>query len=280
MTSRDDTINALEAMAARMRRSLLDMALAAGAHSSHFGGGLSVIDITATLFGAVMTINKDNPECPDRDRFILSKGHGCLGYYTALHEVGFLTREDLLTFEQSDSFLYGHPVMKRDKGIEFSSGSLGMGLSLGIGVSVAAKRQVKDYRTFVIIGDGESNEGSVWEAAMAAPNMGLDNLTVILDRNKHQQTGSNAEIMPLHDAAAKFRAFGWDVAEIDGHDIGVLFDTLSPRRTNGKPLTVIAHTVKGKGFSFSEDDNSWHHKVLTQKQYDAAIDELAGVTNQ
>lgn len=278
MDARRETIKATEAMAARMRRSLLDMALAAGAHSSHFGGGLSVIDITATLFGAVMQINKEDPQCPDRDRFILSKGHGCLGYYTALHEVGFLTREELLSFEKTDSFLYGHPVMKRDKGIEFSSGSLGMGLSLGIGTSVAAKRQDKDYRTFVIIGDGESNEGSVWEAAMAAPNMKLDNLTVILDRNKHQQTGSNEEIMPLHDAAAKFRAFGWEVAEIDGHDIGALFDTLSPRRDRGRPLAVVAHTVKGKGFSFSEDDNSWHHKVLTQKQYDAALEELAGGT--
>jgi len=278
MDTRTETIEALEAMAARMRRSLLDMALAAGAHSSHFGGGLSVIDITATLFGAVMQINKADPQCPDRDRFILSKGHGCLGYYTALHEVGFLSRDELLSFEKTDSFLYGHPVMKRDKGIEFSSGSLGMGLSLGIGTSVAGKRQGKDYRTFVIIGDGESNEGSVWEAAMAAPNMGLDNLTVILDRNKHQQTGSNEDIMPLHDAAAKFRAFGWDVAEIDGHDIGALFDTLSPRRENGTPLAVVAHTLKGKGFSFSEDDNSWHHKVLTQKQYDAALEELAGGT--
>jgi len=276
MANRAQDIKHITEMAARMRRHILDMALEAGAHSSHFGGGLSVVDITATLFGAVMNIKPDEPEWDRRDRFILSKGHGCLGYYTALHEAGYITHDELLTFEKSDSFLYGHPVMKREKGIEFSSGSLGMGMSLGTGVAVAAKRRGQDHRCFVIIGDGESNEGSNWEAAMAAPHHKLDNLIVILDRNRHQQTGSNAEIMDVGDAGAKFRAFGWHVEKIDGHDASALYDTLSTRRTDGIPLAVIANTIKGKGFSFSEDDNSWHHKVLTKNQYEAALDELTG----
>jgi len=275
MKNSTEIIENIEQMAANMRRHILDMALEAGAHSSHFGGGLSVVDITATLFGAVMNIKPSEPEWPDRDRFILSKGHGCLGYYTALHELGYISHDELLTFEKSDSFLYGHPVMRRDKGIEFSTGSLGMGMSLGIGVAVAAKRRGKDHRCFVIIGDGESNEGSNWEAAMAAPHHELDNLVVILDRNRHQQTGSNTEIMDVGDAASKFKSFGWHVEEINGHDAKALYATLSSRRTDGKPLAVVANTIKGKGFSFSEDDNSWHHKILTKSQYEAAIAELS-----
>jgi len=270
-------VEKIEQTSKNMRQNILDMALEAGAHSSHFGGGLSIVDITATLFGAVMNIDANNPEWPDRDRFILSKGHGCLGYYTALHEAGFITRDELMTFEKSDSFLYGHPVMKREKGIEFSTGSLGMGMALGIGVAVAAKRRGQKHQCYVIIGDGESNEGSVWEAAMAAPHHKLDNLTVILDRNRHQQTGTNAEIMDVGDAAQKFASFGWQVKEIDGHDIGVLYETLSAEPTPGKPLAIIANTIKGKGFSFSEDDNSWHHKILTKAQYDIAVGELSGV---
>lgn len=264
-------------MAARMRKHILDMALEAGAHSSHFGGGLSVVDITATLFGSVMNIKPEQPEWAGRDRFILSKGHGCLGYYTALHEAGYISHDELMTFEKTNSFLYGHPVMNRAKGIEFSSGSLGMGMSLGTGVAIAAKRRGQDHRCFVIIGDGESNEGSNWEAAMAAPHHKLDNLVVILDRNRHQQTGTNTEIMDVGDAGAKFQAFGWHVEEIDGHDAGALFETLSARRSDGKPLAVVANTIKGKGFSFSEDDNSWHHKILTKSQYEVAIEELSNI---
>ena len=278
--TREQIINDIEATARRMRRHIIDMAVEAGANSSHFGGGLSIVDITATLFGKVMNIDPKNPEWPDRDRFILSKGHGCIGYYTALCEAGFLTRDELLTFEKSDSFLYGHPVMNRAKGIEFSNGSLGMGMALGIGVCVAAKRRNQGHQTYVIIGDGESNEGSVWEAAMAAPHFKLDNLTVILDRNGHQQTGSNDEIMPLGDAAEKYRAFGWNVTELDGHDVGSLYDAFTTKRAPHKPHAIIAKTIKGKGFSFSEDDNSWHHKILTKKQYEIAVEELTAAKGQ
>jgi transketolase len=278
MTNRKQEIEKIKQMAARMRRNILDMALEAGAASSHFGGGLSIVEMTATLFGSVMNLDPKDPEWVGRDRFILSKGHGCIGYYTALHEVGYISHQELMSFEKSDSFLYGHPVMNRPKGIEFSNGSLGMGISLGMGVAVAAKRKNENHRCFVIIGDGESNEGSNWEALMAAPHHKLDNLVVLLDRNRHQQTGSSEEIMDVGDAPSKLRAFGWHVEEIDGHDVGALYDALSVKRTDGTPLAIVANTIKGKGFSFSEDDNSWHHKVLTKNQYEAAIEELAGKT--
>lgn len=274
MDDRERTIREIEAMAKRMRRSLIDMSLSAGAASSHFGGGLSIVDITATLYGAVMRYDKANPLWSERDRFILSKGHGCLGYYTALAEAGLIPREDLLTFEKSDSDLIGHPVMNRRKGIEFSNGSLGMGLSLGIGVALAGRRRKSDYSVYVLMGDGECNEGSVWEAAMAAAHFELGNIVAILDRNRFQQTGSNEQIMSVGDLAAKWASFGWATAEVDGHDVGQLYDALR-RRAPGKPTAVVARTIKGKGFSFSENNNDWHHKILTQAQHEIAVAELS-----
>ncbi|MCG8670724.1 MAG: transketolase [Pseudomonadales bacterium] len=270
----DKNIYEIKQFAWRQRRRILEMALNAGADSSHFGGGLSFVDIAATLFGSVMNYNSEDPQDPSRDRFILSKGHGVLGYYSALAEIGYLTDEELSTFEKDGSFLLGHPVIKREKGIEFSTGSLGMGLALGIGVSIAAKRRQRDFKVYVVMGDGECNEGSVWEAALAAPNMELDNLTCIVDRNKFQQTGSNEEIMALNDVASKFKSFDWDVHELDGHDVEALYQALSSKREAGKPRAIIAHTIKGKGFSFSENDNAWHHKILTNKLYDQGLQEL------
>ena len=199
MKNRDKKIKKIEAMAKRMRKKVLDMALAAGASSSHFGGGLSIVDITATLYGAIMKLDPKNPKWENRDRFILSKGHGVLGYYTALSEIGYISEKDLKTFEKDGTYLFGHPVMNRSKGIEFSNGSLGMGLSLGIGVALAGKRKNIDFKVYVLMGDGECNEGSVWEAAMAAPQYKLKNLVAILDRNNMQQTGTNSEIMSVGD---------------------------------------------------------------------------------
>ena len=274
MKTREQIIQAIEQMAKRMRKRLLDISLGAGASSSHFGGGLSVVDITATLFGAIMKYDVKNPQWSERDRFILSKGHGCLGYYTALAEVGFLTEEDIRSFEKTESPLPGHPVMNREKGIEFSSGSLGMGLALGIGVALAGKKRKSSYQVYVVMGDGECNEGSVWEAALAAPQFKLDNIVAILDRNNFQQTGSNAEIMSVGNLAAKWASFGWDIVEVNGHDVGSLYDILNKENDVGKPRAIIAHTIKGKGFSFSENNNDWHHKILTQAQYDIAVGEL------
>ena len=268
------TVNKIEAMAKRMRRKVLDMALAAGASSSHFGGGLSIIDITATLYGEIMNLDTKNPEWEERDRFILSKGHGVLGYYTALSEIGYIPEEDLETFEKNGTYLFGHPVMNRSKGIEFSNGSLGMGLSLGIGVALAGKRKKMDFKVYVLLGDGECNEGSVWEAAMAGPHYKLDNLVAILDKNNLQQTGTNSEIMSVGNLASKWESFGWQVFEIDGHNVPEIYETFLSVKDQKGPVAIVANTIKGKGFSFSENNNAWHHAPLSSSQYEAALEEL------
>jgi len=272
---REKIIQDIEKMARRMRGHVLETSLAAGASSSHFGGGLSIVDITATLYGAIMKFDKDNPLWSERDRFILSKGHGCLGYYTALVEAGFISIEELVqTFERTNTDLPGHPVINKKKGIEFSNGSLGMGLSLGIGVALAGRRRNRTYKVYVIMGDGECNEGSVWEAIMAAPHFKLDQLVTFIDRNNFQQTGANEEIMNIGDVGQKFISFGWNVLEIDGHDIGEIYDALLKETVPGKPTAIVAHTIKGKGFSFSENNNDWHHKILSKSQYELALTEL------
>ena len=274
MKSREKIIQSIEMMSKRMKKNLLDTALAAGASSSHFGGGLSLIDITATLYGAILKYDPKNPEWSERDRFILSKGHGVLGYYTALVEAGFIPKKDLLSFEKTDSYLLGHPVKNRAKGIEFSNGSLGMGLALGIGVALTGKRRKKKFNVFVLMGDGECNEGSVWEAALAAPQFKLDNLFAIVDRNNFQQTGSNAEIMSVGDLESKWKSFGWHVKSVNGHNIEELYDAFTAEKKQNKPVAIIAHTIKGKGFSFSENNNDWHHAPLSKSQYEIAINEL------
>ena len=274
MHNREKIILETQDMAKRMRKKVLDMALAAGASSSHFGGGLSIVDITATLYGAIMKLDPKNPKWENRDRFILSKGHGVLGYYTALSEIGYISEKDLKTFEKDGTYLFGHPVMNRSKGIEFSNGSLGMGLSLGIGVALAGKRKNIDYKVYVLMGDGECNEGSVWEAAMAGPHYKLDNLVAILDKNNLQQTGTNSEIMSVGDLVSKWKSFGWQVFEIDGHNVPEIYETfLSVKNQNG-PVAIVANTVKGKGFSFAENNNVWHHAPLSSSQYKAALEEL------
>ena len=274
MHVREKKILEIQDMAKRMRKKVLDMALGGGASSSHFGGGLSIVDITATLYGAIMKLDPKNPKWENRDRFILSKGHGVLGYYTALSEIGYISEKDLKTFEKDGTYLFGHPVMNRSKGIEFSNGSLGMGLSLGIGVALAGKRKNIDYKVYVLMGDGECNEGSVWEAAMAGPHYKLDNLVAILDKNNLQQTGTNSEIMSVGDLASKWKSFGWQVIEIDGHNVPEIYETfLSVKNQNG-PVAIVANTVKGKGFSFAENNNAWHHAPLSSSQYEAALEEL------
>jgi len=277
MTTRDQTIAHVRGFARRMRRRALDVALAAGGKAAHLGGGLSYVDIAACLYGSVMRYRPAEPEWPERDRFILSKGHGVLGYYTALAELGLIPADDLAKFETTGSYLLGHPTKNRARGVEFSTGSLGMGLGLGIGVALAGRKRGADFRVFVVMGDGECNEGSVWEGAMSAPHFGLDRLTVIIDRNGLQQTGTNDTIMKTGDMAAKWAAFGWDVTEIDGHDHGQILDVLTQPVEAGRPRAIVAHTIKGKGVSFMENANEWHHNVLTQAQYDTAIAELEAV---
>ena len=270
--SNQDQIPEIQSFAKQIRKNILYMSLVAGASSSHFGGSLSTVEILATLYNNVLKFDASNPLWEDRDRFILSKGHACLGYYSALCEKGYFNKEDLNSFEQNGSFLLGHPVINKKKGIEFSNGSLGMGLSLGIGVALAAKKKNKSYKTFVLIGDGECNEGSVWEASMSAAHFKLNNLTAILDRNNLQQTGSNEEIMSTKELGDKWRSFNWDVKEIDGHNIEQILAAFN--YVSEKPKLILANTIKGKGFSFSENNNDWHHKIMTKKQYDDALKEL------
>ena len=256
------------------RKNILEMALSAGANSSHFGGALSVIEIISVLFSSIMSIDKNNPQWENRDRFILSKGHGCLAYYAALSELGYISKDELQTFEKDDSNLLGHPVINRKLGIDFSNGSLGMGLSLGIGVAMSGKKRKKTFDVYVILGDGECNEGSVWEAAMAAPNFNLDNLYVIIDKNNFQQTGSNKEIMNSYDLKKKWTSFGWSTEEIDGHNIHDIVSFFKKGKKIHKPKALIANTIKGKGFSFSENNNQWHHSVLSKSLYDQGLKEL------
>ncbi len=268
----------IQSTAHGIRKKCLDVALAAGARATHFGGGVSIVDVLSTLYFAVMNYDVNKPTWERRDRFILSKGHGVLGYYVTLAAAGFLSDEELSTFEQDGTFLPGHPIINKNKGIEFTNGSLGMGLAVGIGNAIAAKKKGFDYRTYVLLGDGECNEGSVWEAAMAAAHYRLDNLIAIIDRNKYQLGGANSDIMNLGDLRSKFDSFGWHALEIDGHDITAVYTALN-EDSSGKPKAIIANTTKGKGFSFSEKGNEWHHAVLTHKLYDLAVAEIGEKEN-
>jgi transketolase len=198
-----------------------------------------------------------------------------LGYYCTLAKAGFITDEELLSYGQNGTFLPGHPVINKAKGIEYTNGSLGMGLAVGIGHAIAAKRKNLPSRTYVLLGDGECNEGSVWEAVMAAPHFKLDNLTAIIDRNRFQQTGAGSDIMDSGDLREKLSNFGWHAVEINGHDVADIYIALN-EDTGGKPKAIVAKTIKGKGFSFSEGDNAWHHAVLTEKLYNEGLAECRG----
>ncbi len=264
----------IEAHAKHMRKLMLDMGKHAGGHAAHMGGALSIADVMATLYFGVMNTKELGMESPERDRCILSKGHASLGLYSALIESGLMDASLMNTFEDDYSDLLGHPVKNRKMGIEFTNGSLGMGLSIGIGVAIASKKKGQQNKVYVILGDGECNEGSVWEAFMSAAHYQLDNIVAIIDCNKFQLTGATEEIMSLGDMSAKLRAFGWDVVDVNGHDVKQLCAALDKDVKHDKPLAVVMDTQKGKGFSFSEGNNSWHHAVVTQKAYEEGLQEL------
>jgi len=270
----ENQIKNIKNFAFRVRKNILEMAVSAGAGSAHFGGALSITEVVSTLFAYQMKIDKKNPKWEERDRFILSKGHACLVYYAALCEVGYISNNELKTFEKNDTNLLGHPVINRNLGIDFSNGSLGMGLSLGIGVAISSKKKKKNFNVYVIVGDGECNEGSIWEGAMAAPNFKLDNLYVIIDKNNFQQTGSNKEIMNVGNLKDKWSSFGWHTTELDGHNIRDLYNFFKESNKITKPKAIIANTIKGKGFSFSENNNDWHHSILSKSIYEKALKEL------
>ncbi len=260
--------------ARKIRKHILDMGKHAGGHAAHMGGALSIADAMAVLYFGVANLRERGMNSPERDRIILSKGHASLGLYASLVEAGIMDEKLKETFEDDNSDLLGHPVRNRALGIEFTNGSLGMGLSLGTGVAIACRKKKLASRVFVILGDGECNEGSVWEAFMSAPHFKLDNLVALVDCNGFQLSGATDEVMPLGDLEGKIRAFGWDVEQVDGHDVRALCGALAPKADRGRPLAVIMNTVKGKGLSFAENDNAWHHAVVTQKFYEQGLREL------
>jgi transketolase len=257
----------LEEQAGRLRRHLICTFHAGG--GGHYGGCLSILEILTALYYHAMRYDPTNPKDPDRDRFVLSKGHASVALDCALAEAGFFPVEWLDRYLAPDSPITTHPDMHRTPGVEMSSGSLGHGISVALGMALAAKMDGKDYRVFTVIGDGESHEGTVWEAAMAAAHHKLDNLIAVTDRNRLSMDGPTVEVMGLEPLAEKWRAFGWAVREVDGHDVGQLAQALDgvPFEV-GKPSMVIAETVKAKGLPWGEGQTEWHYGKLTAEQFE------------
>jgi transketolase len=265
----------LAAHARRIRRTSLEMVHRAGL--GHPGGDLSAADILATLFFYVLRIDPARPQDPKRDRFILSKGHASASLYATLAARGFFPLKQLETFAQPLAALNGHPDRRKVPGVEASTGPLGHGLPIAVGMALAAKMDRADWRTFVLTGDGELQEGTNWEAIMAAGQFQLDNLTAIVDRNRLQLSDTTEQTVGLEPLADRWRSFGWSIAEVDGHNIAGLLQTFEalPIET-GRPSCVIARTRKGRGVSFIEDRTEWHHRIPTDAELEAALAELDG----
>ncbi|TRZ49372.1 transketolase [bacterium] len=265
-------IKELEEKAKQIRRLIIQMLARAG--SGHPGGSLSSADLITALFFEVLRHKPQEPGWPDRDRFHLSKGHCCPLWYAQLAESGYFPKEKLLTLRQLGSILQGHPD-RRTPGVNVASGSLGQGLSVALGMSLAARIDKKDYRVYVLLGDGEIQEGNIWEAAMAAAHYKCDNLCAILDYNGFQIDGKVSEIMNLEPLAAKWQAFGWHIIEIDGHNMQQILAAYTEAKTiKGKPTVIIAHTVKGKGVSFMENVVDFHGRAPTKEEAEKALKEL------
>lgn len=265
--------DSLELFAARIRLHALDMVYAA--QSGHIGGSLSCADVLAVLYGEVLRVDPKAPRDPDRDRFVMSKGHCTPALYPALALSGFFPEEDLAHFRDIGSYLSGHAEMRHVPGVDMSTGSLGQGVSAAVGMALAGKLDGKSYRVYTLLGDGELDEGQVWEAAMAANKYHLDNLCAIADVNGLQIDGATDQVMPTEPLDAKFAAFGWNVLTVDGHDLSQLrsaFREASQRA--GAPTVVLAQTVKGKGVSFMEGQAGWHGKAPNEDQYHEARREL------
>ena len=265
----------LKQFCTEVRRDIINMT--ANAASGHPGGSLSACELMSAIFCTQMRIDPKNPKDPDRDRFVLSKGHVAPCLYGILAELGFFSKDEFKTFRQVHGMLQGHPDMKKIPGVDASTGSLGQGVSIAVGMALGAKYQKKDTKVFTILGDGECQEGQVWEAFMAANHYGLDNLTIVIDNNGLQIDGTNDEVMSLGDMAAKLRAFGFHLIELeDGNDIEQVLSALNEPTTPGKPKAILAHTVKGKGVSFMENQVGWHGKAPSEEQRAQALKELEG----
>ena len=265
---------ALEKKAHELRRLCLDTTYWAG--SGHIGGGMSVMDMLTVLYHKYMRLDVKNPKWEDRDRFILSKGHAGIAYAPVLVDFGWNDPEQLKTFNHTNSKMGIHLDSNKVIGVDASTGSLGQGVSIAVGMALGAKHLGKDTKVFALVGDGESQEGQIWEAYMAAAHYKLDNLTVIVDNNGLQIDGSNDEVMSLGDMPAKLRAFGFDLHEIDGHDLDAIEAALGAPVTPGRPKAILAHTVKGKGVSFMEGQVGWHGKAPNEEQRQQALKELEG----
>lgn len=271
--SNQELLNNLKGQARTIRKGVMKALLAAG--SGHVGGSLSCVDILVALYMHVMRVHPKNPHWENRDRFVLSKGHASAALCPTLAERGFFPEELLDTFNQLESPFSMHPDMLKIPGVDMSTGSLGHGLSVGIGMALAAKIQKRSYRTYVLLGDGELAEGSIWEAAMAAAHFKLDNLLAIVDANRFQVDGTIQEIMGLEPLVEKWRSFGWVVREIDGHDMESIVETMSVLPFEpGRPSVIIAHTIKGKGLSFAEDRVDYHYHGVDEDMVKEAIAEL------
>lgn len=267
-------IEELKEMAKKIRKHIVEMTCEAG--SGHPGGALSATDIITVLYFHKMKYDPKNPSWPERDRFILSKGHACPALYAALAEAGYFPVEELKTLRRFGSRLQGHPDKLETPGVEASTGSLGQGLSFGVGVALAGKLDKKKYNVYVLIGDGESQEGMIWEASMAAAHYKLDNLTAILDYNHLQIDGPVEKVMNIAPVFDKWKAFGWHVVEVNGHDIPEIIKALA-EKIKGKPTMIIAHTTKGKGVSFMENVVSFHGKACTKEQLPQALNDIEGM---
>lgn len=273
MTIPSDKIEALKSRAKVIRRDIIKMITAAG--SGHPGGSLSAVEILVSLYFHKLRHDPKNPNWSERDRFLLSKGHAAPVWYATLAEAGYFPISELDTLRKLGSILQGHPDMKKTPGVESSSGSLGQGLSIAIGIALAGKLDKKSYRVYAVIGDGESQEGQIWEAAMSAAHYKLDNLCVIQDYNGLQIDGSIERVMSPLPLADKWRAFGWNVIEVDGHDFKQVIDAYDQaEKVKAKPTIIIAKTIKGKGVSFMEGKAEWHGKAPTPEQAQKALQEL------
>jgi len=259
--------------ASLLREDILKMIHAAGA--GHPGGSLSAVEIIAALYFHVLDIDPARPDWPDRDRFVLSKGHACPALYSALAERGFFPKEELGTLRKYHSILQGHPDMNKTPGLDMTAGSLGNGLSIGLGMALSARLHRQNYTVYVMLGDGECQEGMVWEAAMAAAHHGVSNLIAIVDCNGVQINGWVNDVLKIEPLADKWKAFGWSVIEINGHDMAQVLEALHRAKTMRGPAVILSHTVKGKGVSFMEDDPAWHGSAPNSQQLEQALTEIA-----
>lgn len=274
-TATAPSIDQLKETARLLRKYIVEMTTEAG--SGHPSSSFSCVEIvTALYFAGLLHQDAAAPHAPDRDRFIMSKGHAVPAQYAAMAVAGYFPVEELMTLRKMGSPLEGHPNVRRLPGIEASTGSLGQGLSLGVGMALAARLDKADWNTWVLLGDGEIDEGQVWEAAMSAAKYGLGNLIAIVDANTAQQTGYTKDVMPTESKAEKWSAFGWDVQEVDGHDFEVLLPAMEQAKaaTSGKPQAIVARTLKGKGVGFMERDYGYHGKPLTKDELKRALEEL------